>query len=162
MIEIISIIVVTFTLLVLAWIDFKTFQLPDGLTIPLAAYGLIANCFLDLGWANISSSLIGCALGYLSLYLLNLTYLKIKKTHGIGMGDAKLLAGLGACFGWQSLPYILIVASTTGLLGGYFWLKVHQQDSSHAFPFGPFIALGGIITLIWLTLNIPIFQLNTY
>ena len=162
MIEIISIIVVIFTLLVLAWIDFKTFQLPNTLTIPLAAYGLTANYFLGLGWANASSALIGCVVGYLSLYLLNLTYLKIKKTHGIGMGDAKLLAALGACFGWQALPYILIIASTTGLLGGYFWLKVHQQDSSHPFPFGPFIALGGIITLIWLTLNIPIFQLNTY
>ncbi len=162
MIEIISIIVVIFTLLVLAWIDFKTFQLPNTLTIPLAAYGLTANYFLGLGWANASSALIGCVVGYLSLYLLNLTYLKIKKTHGIGMGDAKLLAALGACFGWQSLPYILIIASTTGLLGGYFWLKVHQQDSSHPFPFGPFIALGGIITLIWLTLNIPTFQLSTY
>jgi len=162
LIEIISIIIVVSTLVVLAWIDFKTFQLPDALTISLAAYGLIANGFLDLGWASTSSALIGCAVGYLSLFLLNLTYLKIKKTHGIGMGDAKLLAALGACFGWQSLPYILIIASTTGLLGGYFWLKVHQQDSSHAFPFGPFIALGGIITLIWLTLNIPTFQLSTY
>lgn len=162
MIEILSIIVVVFTLLALAWIDLKTFQLPDVLTIPLAAYGLIANSFLGLGWANPSSALIGCTIGYLSLYLLNLAYLKIKKTHGVGMGDAKLLAGLGACFGWQSLPYILIIASTTGLLGGYFWLKVHQQDSSYAFPFGPFIALGGIITLIWLTFNIPIFQISTY
>ena len=72
MIEIISIIIVVSTLVVLAWIDFKTFQLPDTLTISLAAYGLIANGFLDLGWASTSSALIGCAVGYLSLFLLKI------------------------------------------------------------------------------------------
>lgn len=162
LIEIISAIVVVSSLVVLAWIDFKTFQLPDALTIFLSFYGLLANGFLNLGWTDISSSLIGCVSGYLSLYLLDLAYLKIKKHHGIGMGDAKLLAGLGACFGWQTLPFILIIASVTGLLGGYIWLKVHQQDTSHAFPFGPFIALGGIITLTWLVFNIPINLISRY
>jgi prepilin signal peptidase PulO-like enzyme (type II secretory pathway) len=162
LIEIISIIVVVISLATLAWIDLKTFQLPDGLTISLAVYGLIANGLLGLGWTDTLSALIGCVSGYLSLYLLNLAYFKIRKTNGIGMGDAKLLAGLGACFGWQSLPYILMIASTTGLLGGYIWLKVHQQNSSHAFPFGPFIALGGIITLIWLIFNIPLNHPSTY
>lgn len=162
MIEIISVIVLIVLLTALAWIDFRTFQLPDVLTISLAAYGLIANSLLGLGWTDTPSALIGCVSGYLSLYLLNLAYLRIKKTYGIGMGDAKLLAGLGACFGWQSLPYILIIASTTGLLGGYIWLKVHQQDSSHVFPFGPFIALGGIVTLIWLIIKTPLHHLNMY
>jgi len=146
---------VVFALLVLAWIDFKSFRLPDTLTIPLAAYGLIANIFLDLGWANISSALIGCVLGYSSLFLLNQIHLKLKKVHGIGMGDAKLLAALGALFGWENLPYILSVASISGLLGGYIWLKIHQQNTAQPFPFGPFIALGGLCVLIqqWFVLN---------
>jgi leader peptidase (prepilin peptidase)/N-methyltransferase len=162
LIEIISIIFVVISLVILAWIDLKTFQLPDAITISLSAYGLIANSLFGLGWTDTSSALIGCMSGYLSLYLINQVYLRIKKIHGVGMGDAKLLAGLGACFGWQSLPYILMIASTTGLLGGYIWLKVHQQNSSHAFPFGPFIALGGIITLIWLIFNIPLNHPSTY
>ena len=149
MIEILSVIVLVFVLVTLAWIDFRTFRLPDALTISLSAYGLIANGLLNLGWSDIPSALIGCVVGYLSLYLLNLAYLKIKKIHGIGMGDAKLLAGLGACFGWQSLPYILFIASATGLAGGYIWLKVNNQNLSHAFPFGPFIALGGLSMLIY-------------
>ena len=149
MIEIISVIVLIVLLTALAWIDFRTFQLPDVLTMPLTAYGLIANSLLGLGWTDTSSALIGCISGYLSLYLLDLAYLKVKRTHGIGMGDAKLLAALGAWFGWQSLPYILVIASATGLAGGYIWLKAHNQELSSAFPFGPFIAIGGLSILIY-------------
>ena len=149
MIEIFSAIIIIGALLILSWIDFKTFILPDYLTYSLIAYGLVANIFLGLGWANIESSILGVVFGFVSLYALNQLYLKIKGQHGIGMGDAKLLAGLGACLGIQSLPHILLIASISGLIGGYVWLKIHQQDHSHAFPFGPFIAFGGIIVLLW-------------
>ena len=149
MIEIFSAIIIIGALLILSWIDFKTFILPDYLTYSLIAYGLVANIFLGLGWANIESSILGAVFGFVSLYALNQLYLKIKGQHGIGMGDAKLLAGLGACLGIQSLPHILLIASISGLIGGYVWLKIHQQDHSHAFPFGPFIAFGGIIVLLW-------------
>ncbi len=149
MIEIFSAIVIIGILLILSWIDFKTFILPDYLTYGLIAYGLVANIFLGLAWASTESSILGAAFGFVSLYVLNQLYLKIRGQHGIGMGDAKLLAGLGACLGIQSLPYILLIASSSGLIGGYAWLKLHQQDHSHAFPFGPFIAFGGIIVLLW-------------
>ena len=149
MIEIFSAIVIISALLILSWIDFKTFILPDYLTYGLTAYGLIANIFLGLAWASTESSILGAVFGFVSLYVLNQLYLKIRGHHGIGMGDAKLLAGLGACLGIQSLPYILLIASVSGLIGGYAWLKLHQQDHSHAFPFGPFIAFGGIIVLLW-------------
>lgn len=149
MIEIFSAIVIIGILLILSWIDFKTFILPDYLTYGLVAYGLIANIFLELAWASTESSISGAVFGFVSLYVLNQLYLKIRGQHGIGMGDAKLLAGLGACLGIQSLPYILLIASASGLIGGYAWLKLHQQDHSHAFPFGPFIAFGGIIVLLW-------------
>ncbi len=149
MIEIFSAIVIIGALLILSWIDFKTFILPDYLTYGLIAYGLVANIFLGLTWASTESSILGAVFGFVSLYVLNQLYLKIRGQHGIGMGDAKLLAGLGACLGIQSLPYILLIASSSGLIGGYAWLKLHQQDHSHAFPFGPFIAFGGIIVLLW-------------
>jgi leader peptidase (prepilin peptidase)/N-methyltransferase len=149
LIEIFSAIVIIGALLILSWIDLKTFILPDYLTYGLTAYGLIANIFLGLTWASTESSILGAVFGFVSLYVLNQLYLKIRGQHGIGMGDAKLLAGLGACLGIQSLPYILLIASASGLIGGYAWLKLHQQDHSHAFPFGPFIAFGGIIVLLW-------------
>jgi leader peptidase (prepilin peptidase) / N-methyltransferase len=149
LIEIFSAIVIIGALLILSWIDLKTFILPDYLTYGLTAYGLIANIFLGLTWASTESSILGAVVGFVSLYVLNQLYLKIRGQHGIGMGDAKLLAGLGACLGIQSLPYILLIASASGLIGGYAWLKLHQQDRSHAFPFGPFIAFGGIIVLLW-------------
>jgi leader peptidase (prepilin peptidase)/N-methyltransferase len=149
LIEIFSAATIIGILLILSWIDFKTFILPDYLTYGLIAYGLVANIFLGLAWASTESSILGAAFGFLSLYILNQLYLKIRGHHGIGMGDAKLLAGLGACLGLQSLPYILLIASVSGLIGGYVWLRIHHQDHKHAFPFGPFIAFGGIIVLLW-------------
>jgi leader peptidase (prepilin peptidase) / N-methyltransferase len=149
LIEIFSAAIIIGILLILSWIDFKTFLLPDYLTYGLIAYGLLSNIFLGLGWASIESSMLGALFGFMSLYILNQLYLKIRDHHGIGMGDAKLLAGLGSCLGIQSLPYILLIASVSGLIGGYVWLKIHGQDRTHAFPFGPFIAFGGIIVLLW-------------
>ena len=149
MIEIIALVVVITVLVIASWIDFKTFILPDGLTIGLMIFGLLANGALGLQWASIEASILGGLGGFFSLYLLNRLYLAIKGQHGIGLGDAKLLAGLGTCLGWVNLPYILIIASLSGLVGGFLWLKFHQKDASHAFPFGPFIAFGGIIVLLW-------------
>jgi leader peptidase (prepilin peptidase)/N-methyltransferase len=149
LIEIIALVVVITVLVIASWIDFKTFILPDGLTISLMIFGLLANGFLGLQWASIEASILGGLGGFLSLYFLNRLYLAIKGQQGIGLGDAKLLAGLGTCLGWVNLPYILIIASLSGLVGGFLWLKFHQKDASHTFPFGPFIAFGGIIVLLW-------------
>lgn len=136
-------------LIILSWIDFKTFLLPDYLTIPLLALGLVGNSFSFIDWTTPLSAWVGAAVGWGSIYILNWVYRFLKGIDGIGMGDAKLLAALGAFLGWELLPYILIIASCSGLIGGYVWLKLHKQDYAQAFPFGPFIALGGIITVIW-------------
>ena len=149
MIDLIFAGIVISVLLVLSWIDFRTFLLPDYLTLPLIALGLIANYAGWIHWTTPSSALVGAAIGWGSIYTLNWVYRKLKGIDGIGMGDAKLLAGLGAFLGWDLLPYILIMASSTGLIGGYLWLKIHRQDHAQAFPFGPFIALGGIIMVLW-------------
>ncbi len=65
------------------------------------------------------------------------------------MGDAKLLAALGGWLGWQPLPGILLTASLTGLIGGIIWLVWNKQNHRAAFPFGPFLAIAGIIELLW-------------
>jgi leader peptidase (prepilin peptidase) / N-methyltransferase len=149
LIEIFSSILIISCLLSLAWIDSQTFHLPDTLTLPLIAYGLIANTFLELNWTNWSSSCLGAFLGWGGLVSLNWVHRKLKGKDAIGMGDAKLLGALGACLGWQALAHILFIAAITGLVGGYIWLTMRNKSMSEAFPFGPYIALSGIIMVLW-------------
>ena len=150
------------TLMYLAYIDFRTFRLPDAITFPLILSGLLVNGFSNQGLVSLQDSFIGAILGYTSLWLLNLLYRLAKKQDGIGMGDAKLLAALGAWLGWHALPGILLIASLSGLLGGFIWLQWNKQNHRSAFPFGPFLAIAGIIELLWsqtlqtLLLNKPI------
>ena len=146
---------IIFCLLALAWIDLQTFHLPDTLTLPLMAYGLIANIFLGLNWASELSSVIGVFLGWGGLAGLNWVYKKLKSRNGIGMGDAKLLGALGACLGWQALAFVLFISTITGLIGGYIWLHIKNKSMTDAFPFGPYIALSGIIMVLW-TVWIPL------
>ena len=136
-------------LLYLAYIDLRTFRLPDVITFPLILSGLMFSGFSKLGFISFQDSVIGAAVGYASLWLLNLLYRLIKKQDGIGMGDAKLLAALGAWFGWYVLPSILLIASLFGLIGGFIWLQWNKQSHRSAFPFGPFLAIAGIIELLW-------------
>jgi leader peptidase (prepilin peptidase) / N-methyltransferase len=133
----------------LAYIDLRTFRLPDAITLPLILSGLFFNGFSSEGLASLQDSAIGAILGYTSLWFLNLIYRQTKKQDGIGMGDAKLLAALGAWLGWLALPGILLMASLTGLIGGFIWLQWNKQNHRSAFPFGPFLAIAGIIELLW-------------
>ena len=145
-------------LLYLSYADWRSFRLPNAITLPLIFLGIIFNWISDLRFAAASSAILGTALGYGSLWLLNAGYRLLKHRNGIGMGDAKLLAGLGACLGWETLPSMLLIASTTGLLGGIAWLIWHRHRLHQAFPFGPFLAIAGIIELLWPQL-IPTFIL---
>ena len=136
-------------LVYLAYIDLRTFRLPDVITYPLILSGLLVSSFSKLGFISFQDSVIGAVVGYASLWLLNLLHRLVKKQDGIGMGDAKLLAALGAWFGWYTLPSILLVASVSGLIGGLVWLQWNKQNHRSAFPFGPFLAIAGIIELLW-------------
>ncbi len=136
-------------LLYLAYFDLRTFRLPDIITLPLIFTGLLFNSFSNQGFASFQDSIIGATLGYTGLWLLNALYRALKKQNGIGMGDAKLLAALGGWLGWQPLPGILLTASLTGLIGGIIWLVWNKQNHRAAFPFGPFLAIAGIIELLW-------------
>jgi leader peptidase (prepilin peptidase)/N-methyltransferase len=73
----------------------------------------------------------------------------VKKQDGIGMGDAKLLAALGAWLGWTVLPSLLLIASLAGIVGGLIYLQWKRQNARNAFPFGPFLVFAGIIELLW-------------
>jgi leader peptidase (prepilin peptidase)/N-methyltransferase len=133
----------------LAYIDLRTFRLPDAITIPLTILGMYFNSFPSIQFVALSDSIIGALVGYCLLWLLNRLYRHFKKRDGIGMGDAKLLAALGAWLGWGALPGILFLASVTGLIGGMAWLKLNKQSPGSAFPFGPFLVIAGIIELLW-------------
>ena len=133
----------------LAYIDLRTFRLPDAITLPLILFGLLFSGFSHLGFVSFQDSVIGATLGYSFLWLLNSLYRLVKQRDGIGMGDAKLLAALGAWLGWFALPGILLVACLTGLIGGFIWLQWNKQHHRSAFPFGPFLAFAGIIELLW-------------
>lgn len=137
------------SLLYLAYIDWNTFHLPDHITLPLIATGVMFNAFSELGFTKTSSALIGLVVGYGFLWALNAGYRLIQGRNGIGMGDAKLLAALGAWLGWAALPNILLIASFIGLVGGLAWLKFNNQKLTKAFPFGPFLSIAGIIELLW-------------
>ncbi|QWD66428.1 A24 family peptidase [Polynucleobacter sp. MWH-Aus1W21] len=136
-------------LLYLAYFDLRTFRLPDIITLPLIFVGLIFNGLTNQGFASLQDSISGAILGYSGLWLLNSLYRALKKQNGIGMGDAKLLAALGAWLGLHALPSILLIASLTGLIGGVVWLQWNKQNHRAAFPFGPFLAIAGIIELLW-------------
>ena len=136
-------------LVYLAYIDWRTFRLPNAITLPLIFLGIAINGVSDLRLTTPISAILGASLGYGSLWVLNTGYRLLKNQNGIGMGDAKLLAALGAWLGWSVLPSILLMASVMGVMGGIIWLKWRGHQLQQAFPFGPFLAIAGIIELLW-------------
>ena len=133
----------------MGYVDLRSFRLPDFITLPLIIVGLLFNFLSPSSFVDITDSIAGALIGYGSLWLLNCLYRLAKRQDGIGMGDAKLLAALGAWLGWAALPSILLIASISGFIGGIIYLKWRQQSSHHPFPFGPFLAFAGIIELLW-------------
>lgn len=136
-------------LLYLAYIDWRTLHLPNAITFPLIFLGIAFNSISDLRLTTPSAALLGALLGYASLWTLNAGYHLLKNRNGIGMGDAKLLAALGAWLGWGALPSVLLIASVTGIVGGLTWLQWRGHQLQQAFPFGPFLVIAGIIELLW-------------
>jgi leader peptidase (prepilin peptidase) / N-methyltransferase len=132
-----------------AYVDFRTFRIPDSITFRLIAGGLLFNFFLDVRFCSPQEAILGAAVGFGFFWGLNWLYRYFKGRDGLGMGDAKLLAALGAWLGWQALPGIVLLSALSGLLGGLAWLYWQKQGRMQAFPFGPYLAFAGIIYLIW-------------
>lgn len=136
-------------LIYLAYIDWHTFRLPNSVTFSLIFLGITFNTLSELPLTTPTASFIGAFLGYASLRVFNAIYRLLKNRHGIGMGDAKLLAALGAWLGWSAIPSILLIASFAGVIGGIALHLWRGNSLQQAFPFGPFLAIAGIIELLW-------------
>ena len=137
----------TWTLITLALIDAKTMLLPDNLTIPLMWLGIAVNyhyLFVDL-----QSSVLGAMIGYLSLWSLYHVFRLLTGKEGMGYGDFKILAALGAWGGWQILPFTIFAASLVGAVVGILMMVVQGKKESQPIPFGPWLALAGFIGFIW-------------
>ncbi len=134
------------TLLALAVIDWHTTLLPDDLTLPLTWAGLIASA---LGWTDIAlaDALWGAVAGYLSLWTVYQVFKRLTGREGMGYGDFKLFAALGAWLGWQALIPVILLASITGAGVGITMKLTGQLREGGYVPFGPFLALGGLASL---------------
>lgn len=138
--------VLTWSLIALSMIDFDHQLLPDNITLPFLWLGLMVNYFSLL--AEFRDAFIGAIAGYLILWTVYHAFRLITGKEGMGYGDFKLLAMLGAWMGWQTLPLIIILSSFTGaVLGGL--LIAFGRDRANPVPFGPFLAIAGWITLLW-------------
>lgn len=129
-------------LLIIAVLDIKTLRVPDVLSLPLIAAGLIAAWFLS--GLPLTDHVLGACAGYVVLAGIGGLYFRLKGSEGLGLGDAKLLAAAGAWTGWTALPFILLVASASGLV---FALAVRSGPGSRI-AFAPHLAAGFFI--IWL------------
>ena len=136
------------TLIALALIDLDTQFLPDDLTLPLMWAGIVSAA---LGWTPVTlgASVGGAVAGYLSLWFVCHAYRLIRGKEGMGAGDFKLLAALGAWMGWQLIPSILLLASAVGALVGIGLIVLRSHDRNLPIPFGPYLAGGGVAALFF-------------
>ena len=135
------------SLLALTMIDFDTQLLPDGITLPLMWAGLIVNLWNT--FAPLSDAVIGAVAGYLSLWAVYWAFKLIRGKEGMGYGDFKLLAALGAWLGWQVLPVIVLLSSVVGACIGMTLIVFKGRDHSIPMAFGPFLAIAGAIALFF-------------
>ncbi|CAM4375143.1 Prepilin leader peptidase/N-methyltransferase [Bordetella tumbae] len=132
-------------LVVLSWIDLQTSLLPDAITLPLVWAGLLIN--LNDALAPLPLAVLGAAVGYVFLWLLFHMFRLLTGREGMGYGDFKLLAALGAWFGLAALPSLLLVASLTGVLAAGCLRVTGHAQRGQALPFGPYLALAGVVAL---------------
>ena len=137
----------TWALIALSVIDLQTSLLPDSITLPFIWLGLLVNMGEIL--TDLHSSLLGAVCGYLSLWLVYHLFKWLTGKEGMGFGDFKLLALLGAWMGWQMLPLIILASSFLGAMVGIGLILFRGQDKNIPIPFGPYLALAGWIALLW-------------
>ncbi|HUV99339.1 MAG TPA: A24 family peptidase [Gallionella sp.] len=135
------------SLLALTAIDFDTQLLPDAITLPLLWAGLLFNLFGV--FANLSSAVLGAVIGYLALWSVYWLFKLATGKEGMGYGDFKLLAALGAWLGWQMLPLIILLSSLVGAVVGITLIVALKHGRNIPIPFGPYLAGGGLIALFW-------------
>lgn len=137
----------TFALVCLFFIDMDTMLLPDEITMPLLWLGLLVN--ISGTFVGLSDAVIGAVVGYMSLWSIFWLFKLVTGKEGMGYGDFKLLAALGAWMGWQALIPIILISSIVGAVLGIIILKLQRKDAQQAMPFGPYLALAGWIAFYW-------------
>ena len=137
----------TWALIALTFIDFDHQLLPDSITLPLLWAGLLASIFGI--FTDLEASIIGAMSGYLVLWSICNVYKLLTGKEGMGGGDFKLLAMIGAWLGWQDLPFTLFLASALGAAVGLSLIIFRHHDKSIPIPFGPYLAVAGWVALFW-------------
>ncbi len=139
--------ILAWTLITLSIIDAQTMLLPDDLTLPLMWLGIAVNyqhLFIDL-----QSSVLGAMIGYLSLWTIFQLFRLATGKEGMGYGDFKIVAALGAWGGWQILPFTIFVASLFAAIFGTLWMRMRRDKNTSIIPFGPWLASAGLIAFLW-------------
>ncbi|MBT5681983.1 MAG: prepilin peptidase, partial [Gammaproteobacteria bacterium] len=145
--DLIFALIFTWALIALSGIDAKHFILPDNIVLPLLWLGLFAN--LNGSFANLPDAVLGAIFGYGVLWVCFWAFKLATGKEGMGYGDFKLMAAVGAWFGWQSLPAALLLSSLTGAVVGITLIILQKNDRSSAIPFGPYIAISGWLMLMY-------------
>ena len=143
----IAALLITYALIALTFIDLDTFLLPDDIAMPLLWGGLLFN--LGGGFTDLHSAVVGAMAGYLSLWAIYWAFRLVTGKEGMGYGDFKLLAAIGAWFGWQLLPAVILLSSLVGSIIGIGLILLARHGRNVPIPFGPYLALGGIAALFW-------------
>jgi leader peptidase (prepilin peptidase)/N-methyltransferase len=144
--------ILSLILIMIFFIDLENFIIPDVLNFSIMFLALLKNFLPNLNTSfvqEINQSIIGGIVGYLSIWIIIFLYKTIKKIDGMGLGDAKLIAGIGLLFGWQSIPFVLFVASILGLIFVVPSLIKKQKNMRTEIPFGPFIILACLIYFVY-------------
>lgn len=139
--------VLTVALVALAFIDLDTMYLPDSITLPVLWLGLALNLFAT--YTPLESAVVGAMLGYLVLWSIYWLFKIVTGKEGMGYGDFKLMAAMGAWMGWQTLPAVVLLSSVVGAVVGISMILVRGHDRQIPIPFGPYIAAAGWLSLMW-------------
>jgi leader peptidase (prepilin peptidase)/N-methyltransferase len=142
-----GLLLLTWNLIVMTVIDLEHLIIPDELSLSFLWLGLLININDTL--VPLHDAVLGAAFGYLSLWSIYWIFKIITGKEGMGYGDFKLTALLGAWFGWQQLPLIVFLSACIGLLFGMYRILIQKHSKDTPFAFGPFISLAGFIAMIW-------------
>ncbi|MQM30192.1 MAG: prepilin peptidase [Candidatus Accumulibacter phosphatis] len=135
------------SLIALTGIDFDSQLLPDSITLPLLWAGLLVNLFGT--FADLQAAVIGAMCGYLALWSVYWAFKLTTGKEGMGYGDFKLLAALGAWLGWEMLPLTILLSSLLGAVVGIALMVIAKRGRSVPIPFGPYLAMAGLLALFW-------------
>ena len=142
-----SALILLWGMIALTFIDADTQLLPDSITLPLLWLGLIVNS--DNTFTDLRSAVLGAVFGYLALWSVYWLFKLATKKEGMGYGDFKLLAAIGAWLGWQVLPLVILLSSVVGAVIGIALIVLARMGRNIPLPFGPYLAMAGFIALLW-------------